>query len=813
MKKGFQQTIKHLREEYARELPAKLAKINDLWQTLQRRWNVEKLVEMHRDIHKLAGNSAAFGFTALGETARPLESFILEIKDRQTTPSQAEIANINRGLAALAAAADRPDSPEEELFSPEGIQAPSLIYVVEDDLELARYLAAELEQRGHEVRIFTTLEGLPQAMEEKIPAALLVDVMLTEGELAGPRGIFKLQQRRKQHLPVIFISSRSDMAARLAAVRANGDAYFTKPFDLEALSDKLSELLHPGPRRTQRALIVDDSRQYADRYAPVLRQIGLQVKNLANPMRILEALEKFNPSVVLINTQLRQLSGLELALVIRQQERHSGLPLIFFAQQFDQTLRRVAMQGVGDDYLTEDVSDEQLIVSVLTRLRQAEQSGGRVHSPDNRDAFTGLFTRQHLLAELELVSKLSQEYPLAILFLSLDHYRGIDRILGLSASDAIIKHTAKFMAEQTGGDDILARFNDNSFVLLSQRRTLEQVRALAESLRSTLENHVTEISGERVLSTCSIGIALYHRSEQAAESHQGGAIRVLLDAEEACHEARARGGNRVQLHHSAENLKLDHKRRLYWEQVLKLALENDTFQLVYQPVTPLRSELHGYYDILLRLQGAPGKSAILPAEFLPVAGEVGLMPELDAWVIRHALPILADQYQANHSMRFFLRLSTASLKQGGLPARLKTWLADTPVPHEALIFDFTPEIAQDQLKTVETFVSEIRALGCSLALRDFDGGSLSLQLLKLLRPDYIKLHHSMIQSLPEHVGEMENLATVVEKAHAVNALVIAPFVENADSLSLLWRHEVDFIIGHFVQPPSERLEYEFATDL
>jgi DNA-binding response OmpR family regulator len=343
----------------------------NLWQTLQWNWHSEILQQLREQITVLEKNALNFVLDELQQCAHTLIQ-ALSVFTGVRVPNPNELVQLNRLHDKLQAVAQRLFSNlEEETVEEDGLKR---IYVVEDDPFFAKYLSLQLEQAGYSVRLFERLTGLVDAVKRKPPAALLVDIVLAEGDLAGPKAMFQIQKDRAQPLPVVFMSARTDMKARLAAVRAQGDAYFTKPLDMEALLAKLEAIsLGKRPQATvPKVLIVDNTQNNdASQFATILRNAGLEAKILSEPLRFLEALEKLKPDLILIHAHLNGLNTTELATVVRQQPQYAKLPLIFYGMHFDETWKVPVARGVVDDLLGENIPPGQLLSCVLTRLHQS----------------------------------------------------------------------------------------------------------------------------------------------------------------------------------------------------------------------------------------------------------------------------------------------------------------------------------------------------------------------------------------------------------------------------------------------------------
>ncbi len=824
------QSLQALRTKYAEKLPRVLSQIDDLWAALNLQWQVERLDELHARIHKVAGSAGSFGFNELSRVARELEIFLQDLQRRTTPANEVERKHISTHLSAFHQAAQQ-NPPTTPSHHPEVISAASafastpisgkLIYLVDDDTELSDYLALQIRQSGFEVKVFNQVDYLPDAVRQRVPDVLLMDIMLAEDDLAGPRIIFNLQKHRQHPPPVVFMSARVDMKARLASVRAGGHAYFTKPININALIHKLMELAHPLENDTLRVLIVDDSGDYAEDFTATLHDEGIQVKTLLKPLQMTQAMDKFAPQLVLINQHLPGLNGVELAQIILQQEAYQQLPVILFSEEFNPDLQRACRQGIAQDYITTQIEPAYLAALVQHRILQAQRLQVHQHQEDkhqlntgetnhlNKDRLTGLYKRKYLLDKIEIVAKQQEEdeHSSCLLYIKLDNYRDLDRAMGLTATEALVVETARFLQTQIQTEEVLSRLSDDTFMILTRHRSLNNVRALAELIRTTLENHVTEADdGEHILSTCTVGLSLCH------QSHIKNPEQALLEAENACVLGQSKaGGNRVSLHQSAMAEKREQQHHEHWRQTIELALEYNTFFLVFQPITHLHGDTKTLYDVLLRLQN-PDKNAddILPTCFLPIAEDTGQLKAIDRWVIKTAIVTLMREYKKNYPVTFIVRLSEISVLDDSLLGWLNDSLRLVSFPHEHLLFDIPKMLAHKHLKRVQDFIKEIKALGCGLVLSHIDEQSHSQQLLHVLQPDFIKLDNDLIHALANSENTIQDsLLSLVQEVHEQHKLVIAPFVENMQCLNKLWQCEIDYIEGHFVEAPEKHLNYDF----
>src|SRR5437763_9927784 len=165
------------------------------------------------------------------------------------------------------------------------------------------------------VRIIDQLPELKLALAQATPAAIIMDIVFPEGDLAGTTAMTEIQMSRERAIPVVFISARTDLLARVTAVQAGGDAYFAKPVIISELIEKLNDLTGREIPDPFRILVVDDSTTISAFHSAILEQAGMLTAVVTDPLQIMQPLVEFRPDMILMDIQMPHCSGLELAKV------------------------------------------------------------------------------------------------------------------------------------------------------------------------------------------------------------------------------------------------------------------------------------------------------------------------------------------------------------------------------------------------------------------------------------------------------------------------------------------------------------------
>lgn len=413
----------------------------------------------------------------------------------------------------------------------------------------------------------------------------------------------------------------------------------------------------------------------------------------------------------------------------------------------------------------------------------------------NRDSLTGLFNRRYFQAELERQLSTAQHGMYgAILFLDLDDFKGINDGLGHQAGDDLLKQLAVLLREQLRQTDILARIGGDEFAALLPYTEAEQAQQVAERLLNTLKHHFVIINNQPVHISISLGIALF-------PEHGSVVDKLLAYADTAMYQAKEKGRNQLCLYPSDQSWQQQAEAERGWKRQIRKALEEDRFVLYWQPILSLCHNQVSRYELLLRLRGNPDQ-LILPTAFLPTAERHGLICDIDRWVVREAIHLIAEHNRVGHNLTLEVNLSGKSLADCELLSMIQRELTVTGVSPAQLILEITETTAIADMTQARKFMDALKRLGCQFALDDFGTGYSSFSQLKLLPVDYLKIDGSFIQNLSRDLVDQHLVKAIVEVACGLKKQTIAEFVEDEVTVELLCELGVDYAQGYYIGQPS-----------
>ncbi|MGZ8649287.1 MAG: diguanylate cyclase, partial [Solirubrobacteraceae bacterium] len=299
----------------------------------------------------------------------------------------------------------------------------------------------------------------------------------------------------------------------------------------------------------------------------------------------------------------------------------------------------VVWTSVSRSLVRDDASGEPLyFIAQVQDITERRQFEAKLSHLADHDALTGLFNRRRLEHELDRQVALTERYKTAaaLLMLDLDNFKYVNDTLGHAMGDELIVRVANALRERLRDTDVIARLGGDEFAIILPETDTAAAESLATGLLETIARDGVVLDERRAIQvSASIGIAAIEPGVLRTPAE------LMMNADVAMYDAKEAGRGRYSVHDAA-----DHACRLTdsvtWAEVIRSALASDSFVLFQQPILDLRTNEFVRHELLLRLVGADGEH-IEPATFLYIAERFGLVREIDQWVVRHAVALVAEQ--------------------------------------------------------------------------------------------------------------------------------------------------------------------------
>jgi diguanylate cyclase (GGDEF)-like protein len=436
-----------------------------------------------------------------------------------------------------------------------------------------------------------------------------------------------------------------------------------------------------------------------------------------------------------------------------------------------------------------------LWVTVLADITERKRHDAKLERLVNREPLTGLLNRRRFEEELEAQIARSRRYgaPAALLALDLDNFKFINDSLGHAAGDQLIVRVADLLRCRLRHSDVVARLGGDEFAVLLPEASAADARRVAEALLAALRCEAGAGLPRRV--TASIGIALI-------EAHtESSAQDVLMAADIAMYDAKEEGRDQVAAYDHRRARHTSMEDRLDWAERIRSALDEDRFVLHAQPVLALDGDDQRLrFELLVRLQETDG-TLVAPGVFMATAERFGLVHDVDCWVVRRAIALLAAQQRAGVDLSLAVNVSGRSVIDPRLVEVIERELAGTGADARGLILEITETAAIDNLEDAQRFAARVGALGCELALDDFGAGFSSFASFKHLDFDLVKIDGEFIVDLAGDRTNQLVVRAVAEMARELGKRTVAEFVGDEQTLAVLREYGIDYAQGYYIGRP------------
>jgi diguanylate cyclase (GGDEF)-like protein len=389
------------------------------------------------------------------------------------------------------------------------------------------------------------------------------------------------------------------------------------------------------------------------------------------------------------------------------------------------------------------------------------------------DALTGLPNRALFRDQMDVaVTSLRRRGPFAIHFIDLDEFKEVNDTLGHPCGDELLCVVADRLRNVVSGSDVVARFGGDEFVVLQYPMSHpNDAAALAERLVAALAEPF-QISGNEVVIGASIGIALAPRDGSDADS-------LLKNADMALYRAKSDGRRAWRFFEQGMDVLAQARRSLQLD--LRSAVAANALKVHYQPLYNLRSKRISTCEALLRWPH-PVRGMVSPAEFIPVAEEMGLIVEIGDFVLREACLECATWPD---DVNVAVNLSAIQFRRGNIAKSIADALAGARLSPGRLEIEITESVFLDDTELTRHWLGELQKKGVSISLDDFGTGYSSLSYLHSFPLNKVKIDRSFLQGLDTSHRPLKLLHGVARLSADLGMSVVVEGIETEEQLSLV----------------------------
>jgi diguanylate cyclase (GGDEF)-like protein len=603
-----------------------------------------------------------------------------------------------------------------------------------------------------------------------------------------------------------------------------------------------TSVLAPGPDPADapmaarpRLLIVDD---IADNRAVLARRFerrGFEITEADGGHRAIELIAQQAFDLVLLDVMMPDIDGMDVLRRLREHHSAVSLPIIMVTAKSQSEDVVKALELGANDYVTKPVDfavalarvntqigrkraeeevrlanealrkmNEELeervaertasLASANDRLRleieHRRQSEEKVHYLAHFDALTGLGNRVLLRQQLEeaLVRVRRNGGAIGVIFLDLDGFKIVNDTLGHSVGDALLKAVAARLQENVRDTDKTARLGGDEFAVLQSGDS--QPRS-ADALASRLVAVMSEpffVDGHQLNLSVSAGIAVMLGNDADPE-------QLLKNADLALYRAKADGRGTFRFFEPEMDALAQARRSMEVE--LRGALTRREFELHYQPLINLHTRRIAGFEALLRWSNAT-RGLVSPAQFIPLAEELGFIAPIGEWAIRQACEHAAGWPQ---DIKVAVNLSPVQFRSPSLVPAIVQALSASGLPPSRLELEITESVLLDDSDRNLAILRQIRDLGVRIAMDDFGTGYSSLSYLRRFHFEKVKIDRSFVSDVAQNAESRAIVRAITGMCNNLGMATTAEGVETAEQLSCIASEGCTEAQGYYFSPP------------
>jgi diguanylate cyclase (GGDEF)-like protein/PAS domain S-box-containing protein len=441
-------------------------------------------------------------------------------------------------------------------------------------------------------------------------------------------------------------------------------------------------------------------------------------------------------------------------------------------------------------------------ISVFSDISHKKNADTIIWKQANFDSLTELPNRHMFLDRLEMELRKADRtgFPVALLYLDLDRFKGVNDGHGHAMGDILLKEAGERIKSCVRAVDTVARMGGDEFtVILGEINEFNNVERIAQMLLQKLSEPF-ELMEQVVYVSASIGITLYPADASSSPE-------LLKNADQAMYVAKNQGRGRYNYFTPAMQEVAQQRARLANE--LRNSISRNQLEIHYQPITDMATGTIRKAEALVRWRH-PTLGMIPPNEFIPIAEETGMISEIGEWVFREVAKQVAQWRKSHHEeFQISINASPMQFRNGGICH--KSWtnhLETLGLPGQSVVVEITESLLLDSTSDVLGQLTSLRNSGFQISLDDFGTGYSSLSYLNKFDIDYLKIDRSFVRDLEKGSNNIVLCEAIIVMANKLGIKVIAEGVETEEQRGYLSSAGCDLGQGYLFSKPIPANDFE-----
>jgi len=446
------------------------------------------------------------------------------------------------------------------------------------------------------------------------------------------------------------------------------------------------------------------------------------------------------------------------------------------------------------------IRENLYILAYYRDITERKRYEEKLETLANYDPLTGLANRallsSHLKSSIEKAKR--HKTQIAVLMFDLDRFKDVNDSFGHGAGDELLQQVAQRFSVRLREGDIISRLGGDEFaIVLEHLARPEDAGRIATEMIDAQSAPYKLISGAAVHIGMSAGIVIF-------PDHGESASELLQHADAALYKAKGEG--RGIYRYYTDELTDSARRRIECETQLRRAVDNNEFEVYYQPQVHIATGQIVGAEALVRWND-PERGMIFPSVFIPIAEDTGLIGAIGEWVLNETCRQGKIWLDGGHRLTLAVNLSAHQVRHQNIPEMVEAALDRSGYPADKLELELTESALMQREEETVTMLHLLRAQGIRLAIDDFGTGYSSLSYLKRFPIDVLKIDKSFVDDLPFDADDMAIVTAIIAMGKALGFQILAEGTERIEQIEFLKERGCTMYQGYFKSPPLPAQEF------
>ncbi|MDG1694526.1 MAG: EAL domain-containing protein [Porticoccaceae bacterium] len=538
-------------------------------------------------------------------------------------------------------------------------------------------------------------------------------------------------------------------------------------------------------------LVVDDDRTSRVVLAEALRNSGCEVNEAREAKEALELCKRCMPDLILIDAIMPGLDGFDLCQTIRNMPFGADIPILIITASDSEDAVSMAFSVDATDFINKPVNTS-VIQKRVNHLISSNKADRYMKQLAYHDSLTGLPNRTNLMQHLQLMIDQSnvEKTMFAVLFLDLDHFKVVNDTMGHDVGDLLLKAVADRLRDFLRGQDLIARLGGDEFtIVLQDVKSLKVIEEIAGQLCESFRKPFVFLR-RQILVTTSIGISVFPDDGKEISD-------LLKHADTAMFKAKK---NRDRVYFYKAGMESEISARLELQKDLRKAFDRDELTLSFQPKIDFKTGALLGAEALLRWTH-PIKGSLIPNDFIDIAESTDLMTKMNYWVLQEGIKQLNYWLQSGHKLTLSLNISLSGSTLEFLYDNVSSIMQKYPDTRGLVELEITENALMCKPEKIGAELIKIKDLGVTIALDDFGSGYSSLNHLKEIPVDTLKIDRLFTKGIETNTEDQAIVKSIVNLANELNIETVAEGVETEGQKAILKQLNCHSFQGFLVSEP------------